>query len=78
MSACLRLPLVDILLMHIPRHTKVCYFAILSLTNQHISSSQVTMDDLVKKEKKANAKAENNRIIGKRYSAKYNVFFLCI
>ena len=45
--SCLRLLLVDILLVHIPRHTKVCYFAGLSLTNQHISSSQVTMNDLV-------------------------------
>jgi len=37
---------VDIILLNIPRHPKICHFTFLSLTNKNISGRQVTMDYL--------------------------------
>ena len=32
--------------MHVPRHTKICYFALLSLANQDVSGGQIAMNNL--------------------------------
>ena len=37
---------VDVFLMHIPCHSKICHLTFLSFTNQNISCGQVTMDNL--------------------------------
>ena len=37
---------VNIILLNIPRHPKICHLTFLSLTNEDISGRQVTMDYL--------------------------------
>ena len=37
---------VNIILMHIPRHSKICHLTLLSFTNKNVSRRQVTMDNL--------------------------------
>ena len=37
---------VDIILLHIPRHPKICHLTLLSFTNKNVSGRQVTMDYL--------------------------------
>jgi len=37
---------VDIILLNIPRHPKICHFTFLSFTDKNISGRQVTMDYL--------------------------------
>ena len=37
---------VDIILLNIPRHPKICHLTVLSFTNKYISGRQVTMDYL--------------------------------
>ena len=37
---------VDIILLNIPRHPKICYLTFLSFTNKNTSGRQVTMDYL--------------------------------
>ena len=40
---------VNIILLNIPRHPKICYLTLLSFTNENISSCQVTVDYLKEK-----------------------------
>ena len=40
---------VYILKMNVPGHSKVCYFANFSFSDQHITSSKITVNDLTKK-----------------------------
>ena len=47
--SCLCFSFVNVVLLNISSHSKVCHFTGFSFTNQHISSCQVTVDDLKQK-----------------------------
>ena len=40
---------VNIILMHMPRHSKICHLTFLSFANENISRRQITMYNLEKK-----------------------------
>ena len=46
MASYLRFLLINILHFNIPGHSKVCHFALFSFSNQNITSSKVSVNDL--------------------------------
>ena len=47
--SCLCLPFVNVFLLNISSHSKVCHFTLFSLADQHISSCQVSVNNLKRK-----------------------------
>ena len=47
--SCLCLSFVNVVLLNIPSHSRVCHFTSFSFTNQHITSCQVSVDNLKRK-----------------------------
>ena len=52
LSYYLRLSLIDIFLLHISSHSEICYFTSFTFSDQHVTSCEVSVDDLTDGEKK--------------------------
>ena len=46
------LSLVDIFLLHISSHSEICYFTSFTFSDQHVTSREVSVDDLTDGERK--------------------------
>ena len=45
------LPLIDIFFLHISSHSEICYFTSFIFSDQHVTSCEVSVDDLTKRRK---------------------------